>query len=98
MLASGEAIRIRRKAHQPFEIIRLKKSVEPSDSAYSACSLTVSDMRIHAGEIECGAIYLQVLEDKIETFKPMSLPVITVDAVVFQLPCWFRAYQMAATN
>jgi hypothetical protein len=85
MIASGEATRIRRKARQPYEIIRLRKPIQPSNSQDSPCCLTVSDIRINVGEVPASAIYLEVLDEKIEAFRPMSLTISLMESTIFDL-------------
>jgi hypothetical protein len=78
-LAKGEAIRIKRKAHQPYEIIRLKKQVEPSSSESSPCCITPNDMQINVGAIECNRFHLEALRVKLEEFRTFPLLIVMLD-------------------
>lgn len=79
-IESGEAIKVPRKAHQPFAIIRLKKPVDPSKSPDSPCSITCTDMLVNAGVIERSRFRVELLHAKIDHFKPFPIPI--VEAVI----------------
>jgi hypothetical protein len=76
MIKKGDAFKVRRKAHQPFDIVRLYKPVSPSTSVDSPCSITCTEMKINVGEIERGGDSFDLLQEKIEAFRPFSLPVV----------------------
>lgn len=75
-VARGEAVRVSRKAHQPFKIIRLCKPVEPSDSPNSPASITEGEMHINARAIECSEVHLAEVQEKVLAFEPLMLEVV----------------------
>jgi hypothetical protein len=74
----GNGKRIKRRAHQPREILRLFKPVPPSNSTESSCSITVNDMRILVGEVESGRGYRAMLRDKVDFFRPLAFTLIVI--------------------
>lgn len=76
MIDRGDAMRIKRKAHQPFEIIRLRPQPSASKSPDSIIVLTFSDTEILAGVREVKRQKLETLRAKQEHFRPSPLSVV----------------------
>jgi hypothetical protein len=78
LLERGDAVRERRKAHQPHPTIRLKPEVMSSNSAESNCSLTFADTETLAGAREASRSRLTTLRAKQLLFAPVQLPVVYI--------------------
>jgi len=79
-LARGEGRKVKRKARQPYNVIRLNKPVVPSSSEESPACITVTDMHINAGAIEVSRSCLLALREKMAAFRPLAFNIVIVAA------------------